>query len=96
MIVDEAISFPQHRKLVLSSGNRGIFRVLTKEIFLPGIGFDPERLEAESAGPPNTPVASGSEGAAVESVSERSSGLNIVLLGLKPGRAKLRAQVSIQ
>ena len=74
VIPDESYSNVLDRKLIVSSGNRRIFRVLTKEIILPGT------------------VGNRSDGHF--GLIKDKTGLNIILLGLKPGRAQLHVQVN--
>ena len=72
VVLDESDPVDLDRKLIVTSGNRRIFRVLTKEIILPGKSWN------------------GSEGTV-----NHPTGLNIVLLGFKPGRARLNVQVKL-
>ena len=79
IIPDESYSIVLDRKLIVTSSNRKIFRVLTKEIVLPGTVGNRSQGTRKSSG-------SGSD------LDDRT-GLNIVLFGLKPGRAQLNIQV---
>ena len=72
VIVDQSLSVDQDRKLVVTSGNRRIFGVLTKEIILPGK----------------------KNGNITQQHAVAEDGLSIVLLGFRPGRARLFVQVN--
>ena len=79
IVVDESHAVDSDRKLILTSENGKIFRVLTKEIILPGKIWNGSEETGNHPG----------------SVAKDETGLNIVLLGFKPGRARLNVQVKL-
>ena len=79
IVVDESHAVDSDRKLILTSENGKIFRVLTKEILLPGKIWNGSEENGNHPG----------------SVAEDETGFNIVLLGFKPGRGRLNVQVKL-
>ena len=79
VVVDESHPVDLDRKLILASGNRKIFSVLTKEIILPGKNWNGSEETGNNPG----------------SVAKHETGPNFFLFGFKPGRARLNIKVII-